>query len=115
MEEQRTFNSQPKKEILKWSAAEKSKWVNVNGEREFWTYKTDPVEIITLENCKVYFRKVFADHSYEPKELQKIGEKKYRFKEQQSSKYFEIDPSGNLLYKDGDEIIDTYPKINERG
>jgi len=110
MEEKRKFNSLPKKEVLKWYGAEKSNWVNENGERKWWTTRGSPVEIITFENCKIYFRKVHIDNSYEPRELQKIGENKFRFKDRQSDKFFEIDDDGNLLYRNEQEVFDFHLK-----
>ena len=113
MEERRKFNSQPKKEVLRWYGAEKSKWVTENGEKKWWTTRGSPVEIITLENCKIYFRKDHVDHSAEPYELIKIGEKKFKFKNQQTDRYFEIDTDGNLLYRNADEVFDLYKKIEK--
>ena len=110
MEEKRKFNSQPKKEVKFWKGAEKSKWITANGERKLMSYKTSPVEIITFESCKIYFHKINADNSHEPQELQKIGEGKFRFKDRQSDKYFEIDPDGNLLYRTEAEVIDFHLK-----
>jgi hypothetical protein len=110
MEEKRKFNSLPKKEVLKWYGAEKSNWVNENGERKFWTTRGSPVEIITFENCKIYFRIAHGDRSYEPRELQKIGENKFRFKGRQSDKFFQIDADGNLLYRNEQEVFDFHLK-----
>ena len=113
MEERRTFNSQPKKEVVRWYGEELSKWATVNGERKWCTTRGSPVEIITLENCKLYFRKDNVDHSAEPYELMKIGEKKFKFKNRQTDRYFEIDPDGNLLYRDAVEVFDLYKKIEK--
>ena len=111
MKEIRLLNSQPKKEILRWKGAEKAKWITANGERVWFQYKTSPVEIMTFENCKTYFRKITIDNSSEYDLLQKIGEGKFRFVNQQTDKYFEIDPEGNLLYRNDKEVFDLYKKI----
>lgn len=111
MKEIRLLNSTPKKEVLRWYGEELSKWVTENGERKWWTTRGAPVEIITLENCKIYFRKDNVDHSAEPYELMKIGEKKFRYKNRETDKYFEIDPNGNLLYRDAEEVFDLYKKV----
>lgn len=113
MEERRTFNSQPKKEVLRWYGEELSKWAIENGERKWWTTRGAPVEIITLQNCKIYFRMDCVDHSAEPYELMKIGEKKFKFKNRQTDRYFEIDPEGNLLYRNAEEVFDLYKKIEK--
>lgn len=106
----RKFNSQTKKEVLTWNGAEKGKWATVNGERKWLTYKTDPVEFVTYENCKMYYQLIGVDHSYQPQELQKIGDRKFKLKNQQTDKYFEIDPDGNLLYQNEDEVFDFHKK-----
>ena len=111
MEERRKFNSQPKKEVLRWYGEELSKWATVNGERKWCTSRGSPVEIITLANCKIYFRKDNVDHSAEPYELMKIGEKKFKFKNRETDRYFEIDADGNLLYRDTEEVFDLYKKV----
>ncbi len=41
----------------------------------------------------------------------KIGEKKFKFKNQQTDRYFEIDPEGNLLYRNTEEVFDLYKKV----
>lgn len=111
IEKIKSLRNQAKKEVWKWHDAEKSKTITANGERVPISYKTPPVEIFTLENCAVYFRKVILDNSYEPKELIKIGTDKYKFKDRQTDKYFEIDESGNLLYRNATEIFDEHKKI----
>jgi len=107
----KALRSLPKKEVLKWRGAVKSKIVTANGERVMMTSSDSPVEIFTLENCNIYFRKIHSDNSYEPKELVKIGEGKYKFKNMLTNKYFEIDREGNLLYTDGAEVIYEYRKL----
>ncbi len=111
MEEIRKFNSQPKKEVMTWNGAEKGKWATVNGERKWLTYKTDPVEFVTYENCKMYYQLIGVDHSFQPHELQKIGDRKFKLKNQQTDKYFEIDDDGNLLYRNKDEVFDFHKKL----
>lgn len=110
MAEIRKFNSQPKKEVLTWHGAEKGKWATVNGERKWLTYKTNPVEFVTYENCKMYYQLISVDNSYQPHELQKIGDRKYKLRNQQTDKYFEIDGDGNLLYRNEDEVFDFHKK-----
>jgi hypothetical protein len=110
MAEIRKFYSQSKKEVLTWNAAEKGKWATVNGEQKWLTYKTNPVEFITYESCKMFYHKIHIDNSHEPQELQKIGDRKFKIKNQQTDKYFEIDPDGNLLYRNKDEVFDFHKK-----
>ena len=105
------LRSMSKKETWKWSGSVKSKVVTANGNRVLMTSTDSPVEIFTLENCNIYFRKLHSDNSYEPKELVKIGEGKYKIKNQQTNKYFEIKENGNLIYTDGFDIIYEYRKL----
>lgn len=98
----------PKKELWKWNGPIKTKIVTVNGERKEMAYSDSPVEIFVLKNCNIYFQKVHSDNSYEPKELIKIGERKFKFKNQITNKYFEIKDNGNLLYKDDSTVFQEY-------
>jgi hypothetical protein len=104
----REFSSQPKKEVKRWQAAPKTKMVKTNGVMSPFTYQDSAVEIFTHADCKMYFREILADNSYEPRELQTIGAMKYKIKEQQTTSYFEINPEGNLVYRNHDMILEEY-------
>jgi hypothetical protein len=99
----------PKKEIQNWGSAPRSKTVTINGIKTEKTYYTNPVEIFTLENGDIYYRKIFGDSSYDPVQLTRLSERQFKFKDQKTEKYFEIDKDGNLAYRDKQKIIMLHP------
>ncbi|HZV68253.1 MAG TPA: hypothetical protein VFG10_01875 [Saprospiraceae bacterium] len=110
IDEIKKLNSIQKKDSRTWDPPTFSKEVLLNGVRTPMTYKGDAVEIFTLQNCKIYFQKLYADHSAERKELIKIGEDQYKYKGRETDKYFEVNAEGDLLYRNKEMIITTYKK-----
>ncbi len=104
------FKKAKKTEVLKFKAPYHEKEVNVNGNKVMIALKTSPAELFTLEDGRIFFHKISVDRSYEPQELILIGEKKYKFKDQDTFNYLEIDTEGNLLYRNQGEIMDVYKK-----
>ncbi|MDQ3017053.1 MAG: hypothetical protein M3R25_10110 [Bacteroidota bacterium] len=104
------FKKAKKTEIMKFKAPFHEKEVNVNGNKVMIAIKTSPAQIFTLEDGRIFFHKISIDRPYEPQELTQIEEKKFKFKDQKSYNYFEIDAEGSLIYRRPAEIIDVYKR-----
>jgi hypothetical protein len=104
------FKKSKKTEVLKFKAPFHEKEVTVNGTKVKMAMKTSPAEVFTLEDGRIYFHKISIDRSYEPQELIRIGENKFKFRDQETFNYLEIDAEGNLLYRNQGEVIDLYKK-----
>lgn len=108
VEKNKEFESAKKTYIGKWKPAPKEVIYQLNDQPVKKIFHNAPVEIFTVQNQRIFLYQIFNDDSFEPKELLKIGEKKYKFKHQQTDKYFEIDEVDNLIYRDETTIFKTY-------
>lgn len=112
VERNKEFDATKRVSLGTWKTPPKEVIYNLNGQPIKKVFNRSPVQIFTFRDRRIFFYQIFADDSFEPKELIKIGDKKYKFKHQQTDKYFEIDEAGNLYYRNATTVFETYLNTN---
>ena len=93
-----------------WKSKDQRIVYEVNGEEFSRIDEGQKVKIFQKENGKMYLLKVHDDHSGEPIELEELAQNRYKFKVQDTEKYF-IFFEDKISYMNGDILIKEYLKL----
>ena len=106
--------NQPKNILGKWKQKSESSFLDFEGKPFEVVINFDPVQIYSTKNGQYFFHAHYSDNSHEPRELQVLENGKFKYMYQQTDKYFEINPEGDLLYISGEKtILKHYKKMKE--
>ena len=96
-----------------WKAENTYKIHDYNGEKIKVEHKGDKFKIIHKANGKTYLLKIFDDNSGEPVELEKIAPNRYKYRHQETDKYYEF-YDNKTLFRDELRLIKEYKKVDKR-
>ncbi len=98
--------------ISTWKSEDISKTYLLNGDSIKRVYTGETFKLIQKVNGKKYIQRVTIDNSSYPQEVLEIDRNKYKYKDQETKKYFEFIP-GKMIHRTEKKILKEYNSIGE--